>query len=190
MKKSLLFFRLIFSVFILFASSAAFSESTFPSHCKPEEFVFVNAKMAFMDREANGYFLNKKNGKILSLCSDKQNEPFGKLIYRYGSLGKIEMERTASEKNKFFIYTRADTPHTGKDEIFFNIPPYIYYVSIAVGQDYGVYLAVYKSKNKVLKLFSGSTRDEDFQQGSAYESMNFDSASSTIFTVKDPAIWP
>lgn len=173
----------------LLMTSPARATGTFPTHCKPGEYPFLNARMATMEQDENGRLLNKKNGKILSLCSDRENEPFGKFVYRYGRPGEVEFERIASKQSQFFIYNRANSPRTGEDDIFFSIEPFTYYIVINGGQARGVYLVVHKSKKETLRLFSGTDVGKDYQLGTAYFSRNFNLSRSPVFIVKDPEIW-
>ncbi len=167
-------------------SSPSRANETFPTHCKSGEYSFLNAKMATMERDKVGRFLNKKNGKILSLCSDRENEPFSKFVYRYGSPGKVEMERIATPEHQFFIYSRATSPHTGEDDIFFSVAPFTYYIIINGGQARGTELVIHKANKEVLRLFSGIDEGKDFQFGKAYFDRNFNLARSPVFVVKEP----
>lgn len=173
----------------LLMTSPVRSTETFPTHCKPGEHTFLNARMATMEQDENGRLLNKKNGKILSLCSDREAEPFGKFVYRYGRPGEVEFERIASKQSQFFIYNRATSPRTGEDDIFFSAGPFTYYVVINGGQARGVYLVVYKSKKETFRLFSGTDKGKDYQLGSAYYPRNFNLSRSPVFIVKDPEVW-
>lgn len=183
----------VFGVALMTALPAR-SESTspFPSHCLSGEFAVANARMATIDH-STGQPVLEKNGKILSLCSDKPIEPFTQFSYRYGPIGKVEFERKASQSKLFAIYRRSTSPHTGDDIVFFRSGQFTYYVAIAGGMGRGVSLHVFDHNKKILNLFSGTDGDrkqagsiagKDFQIGEA--EMNFDSAESRIFVYQRP----
>lgn len=171
--------------------SAVFSQIAFcletekvPTLCKQEEFPYLNAKMAkVVNQKESGYHL-ENNGKILSICVDKDKEPFGKLIYRYGVIGQVEMEREATSKKKFYIYDMATSPHTGRNIFWFKSGAYTYIVTEATAQGSGIGLKVFKSGIKVVDLFSGNDRGSDYESGLI--DINFSIENSPIFIVKKP----
>ncbi len=173
----------------IFGSQPLFSQESrdFPTHCKSGEFAYLNAKMAKIEYygtgNRRGYNLIK-NGKILSLCTDEQQEPFGKMVYRYGAIGKVEMEKIATRSNPFWIFSRSTSPHTGENLIFFRVGEFNYYISEATGQGSGISLMVFKSGRKILDLFSGNQVGNDFQNNLI--ELNFDKPSSPIFIKKQP----
>jgi hypothetical protein len=153
-----------------------------------DEFAVVNASLGRVDYEQSrtaNHLVIERNGKVLSVCADRPHEPFGRLVYRYGPIDHIELERAASSKRKFGINSRSTTPHTGDDIVFFSAGTLTYYVAIATGQGSGVSLLVFDGKKKIVDLFSGNDCGSDFELGPA--EMNFDQAMSPIVQSKEPA---
>jgi hypothetical protein len=146
---------------------------TLPTHCNSGEFAYLNAKMY---REIKGE-LGNDTGKILSLCADKSEEPFGKFIYRYGAIGKVEMEQIATTSDKFGLSTQSDNDsHAGAASISFSKGKYIYEVSEAMGMaGFGVRLSVYEAGKPILSLISAHHYEPGIIR------INFDKASSSIF---------
>lgn len=168
-----------------FSTLAAIGQSALPSHCKANEHAYLNAKMASVVRQKDGgYQLKAKNGKLLSICADKVQEPFGKLVYRYGAPGKIELEQVATKAAPFDIYTRSTTSHTGENILAFRKNGYTYYVVEALGMGSGVSLMVYHTGKRVVDLFSGNEPGVDFEAGLL--DLNFEKTASGIFRHKQP----
>jgi hypothetical protein len=185
-KQSLLARAMVLSALISTAEGAE-TNMPFLTHCSPDQFAVVNARLGSVDHlksQLQGHLVIARNGRVLSLCADKPEEPFGKLVYRYGPIGSIELETTASSTSKFGIYTASTSPHTGVDIVFFSIGRFTYYVLTAIGQGNGVSLMVFDSRRKVLDLFSGNDSGIDFVLGPAY--MTFVHPSSPIFRSKRP----
>lgn len=162
-----------------FSGSALAQAKNFPTHCQPGEFAHINAKMGSFDKS------NKlvKNGKILSLCADKAKEPFGQFTYRFGPIGKVELEQVATPKDKFSVSSRSAGPRMGEDIIYFSKGDYNYYVVEATGMGSGIFLYVYKSGKKIVDQFSGNDMDEEYQSN---QLVNLDKASSPVFTKRAP----
>lgn len=157
------------------------------THCTADEFSVLNASLGRINNEKSRvekHLVIEKNGKVLSLCADKLHEPFSKLVYRYGPIGHVELERVASTNNKFGIISRTTSPHTGEDIVFFSIGKITYYIVTATAQGSGVSLIVYDGNKKVVDLFSGNDHDSDFTQGPA--EMWFDQPKSPIFRSLEP----
>lgn len=164
------------------------TRGSFPTHCRSDEFTYLDARMATIEYRdkadrAEGYSLIK-NGKVLSLCADKQQEPFGKLAYRYGRIGKVELENVATPSNRFEIFSQSTSPHTGENVISFSRGNFTYYITEAIGQGHGISLYVFKSGQKILDLFSGTGEGTDYQSGLI--EMDFHKSSSPIFLVAPP----
>ena len=177
--------RYPYFLFILVGiSGLASANSTPPTHCLSNEFSVVNAWMGPIKATGGGWN-NTKEGKYLSLCADKQIEPFATLTYRYGVAGNVEFEAVATDAQKFFIYNRQTSPHTADDIIFFTKGKYTYYVAIAGGQGHGVSLRVYQDKKLMLYRFSGNSENDDYSVGPA--EVNFSGGTSTILKYKTPA---
>jgi len=136
-------------------------EATVPSHCVSGEAVFLSAKMKRVIRTAKGTSY-QDTGKILSLCADKPEDPIGRLSYRYGPVGKVEMERVATTASRFGTATESSGPRSADTTYFFEIGNYGYYISVASGMASGVGLDVYQNDKRILELFSGTDSDVDF----------------------------
>lgn len=156
-------------------SSLSQSNDVLPTHCKSDEFSYLNA---IMHKD-----LSNDAGKILSLCADKKEEPIGKLVYRYGAIGKVEMEQVATNANKFGLSTQSDSgSHAGLISISFGKEEYIYEVSEGMGMTTGIRLSVYHSGNQILGLVSN-----DYYE-SVMVTINFEKASSPIFKIANPLV--
>lgn len=170
--------RLVAILAFILCCSIARADGLRPSHCKSNEFVFLNAKMY---ESVEGSYLGADTGKILSLCADKITEPFGKFIYRYGAIGRIEMEQVATYSNKFALSRQSDADaHAGQISISFTKKEYIYEVNEGMGMMTGIRLYIDKSGKRILSLIS----DHHFE--SEMININFDKASSPIFKVVNP----
>lgn len=155
-----------------------------PTHCKSDEYSVTNAWMGPI-KATEGGWKNTKEGKLLSLCVDKQIEPFEKLSYRYGVPGHVEFEAAATEAKKFFVFSRPTSPHTGDDIVFFSNGNHVYYVTIAGGQGHGVSLRVYRGKKLIFDRFSGNHENDDYSVGPA--EVNYSGTGSRILELKEPA---
>ncbi len=144
--------------------SLVLDEGAMPTHCKPDEFAYLNAKMGKIVNIPGGFKV-VKNGKILSLCADQPDGKATRLYYRYGAIGKVEMEQVATPQHKFWSYSQSTSPHTGEDVIFFRHSEYTYYISEATGQGSGISLTVFKSGKAVADFFSGNDRGADYASG-------------------------
>lgn len=138
-------------------------DSMFPTHCKQSEFSYLNAKMAKIVYSPQKYDL-VKNGKILSICTDKETEPFSMIAYRYGVIGKVELEEIATKNRKFKIFDIYTHP-VGNNIIYFTKGDFTYYVSEATAQGHGIGLIVFKSNKEILNLFSGNDFGIDYESG-------------------------
>jgi len=136
-----------------------------PTLCTINEVAIVDAWMGHTYATQDGW-RNKRDGKLLSLCTDRQQEPFGRLIYRYGLPGSVELEVSATNEAKFKFDFITSGPLVFENIMFFNKDSFTYYISIADGQGSGVYLNVFNGKKRVFKRFSGNTSN-DFSLGAA-----------------------
>lgn len=167
----------------VFSNTVVAQESEVPtSHCAATEFIVVNATMGQFVRGHSGRTL-KKDGKVMSLCTDVPQEPFGMVAYRYGRIGHVELEQVASDGNKFGVLSRSTSSHTGEEVLFFKKEKTNYYVISAIGQANGVSLLVYRSGKKIVDLFSGTDSNTDFQVGPAY--IDYDHIKSPVFAKMD-----
>ncbi|MFO1252212.1 MAG: hypothetical protein U1E77_14005 [Inhella sp.] len=142
------------------------AQASVPSHCLADEVAVVNAWMGPMRATAEGY-VNARSGKFLSVCADRAEEPFQKLVYRYGAAGQVELEEVASPTRPFAVFSRPTGRHMGQDLVYFSKGPITYYVAIAVGQGNGVSLKVFDRKKLIVDRFSGNAEGEDFSLGPA-----------------------
>ncbi|HVY22482.1 MAG TPA: hypothetical protein VG962_03945 [Steroidobacteraceae bacterium] len=170
------------------------SGAKFPTLCRSDEFAYLNAKMStyvWDDQHQPGKpaYTLKKNGKLLSLCADRDAEPLRKLTYRYGEVGKNEFEYTATEKHKFYISYEQDGPHGGSNVLFFHVGEFTYYVTEATGDGHGIGIQVFKEGARISNLFSGTSHGVDYVSG--LFAINFNMPSSPIFAESDPEndIW-
>jgi hypothetical protein len=153
---------------------ASAEESLLPSHCKPNEYAYLNARMGNAS----------KTRKVLSVCADKATEPFDKLVYRYGAIGKVELEQVATPARPFQIYTRSPVPRVGHNILFFTNHGYTYYVVEAFAMGSGISLMVFHKGKRIVDLFSGNERGVDYESGLL--DLNFDQASSPVLIKKAP----
>ena len=167
---------LITSYFALLAhsASAAGQSVSFPTHCKAGEFAYLNASMAKIHsfpkpndgwKQGDTLYELRKIGKILSICADSSSEPLHSVAYRFGPIGKVEMEQVSTASNRFHIFEQSTSPHTGEHVFFFTVGLYTYCVTEATGQGSGIGLIVLKDGRKVLDLFSGTGLGKDFEYG-------------------------
>lgn len=155
------------------------------SLCRPGEFTYLNASLAtVVHPEAGGYKLLPKQGKLVSLCADKPQEPFNKLVYRFGTAGKVELEQTATRQNPFAIYTRSTTNRTGENIFSFTRSGYTYYVVEATGMGSGVSLMAYHKGKRILDMFSGNEAGVDFELGEL--ELDFTRPRSSVLQRKAP----
>jgi hypothetical protein len=161
---------------IAFYSPLAHSNEAMPTHCRQDEFSFVNAKVHRIDtNKADTKTSEGATEKFLSLCADRDKEPLTRISYRFGAIGKIEIEMVASAQNKAGLSTQSDSgAHAGLISIQFNKGPYTYEVSEGMGMTSGVSLLVYKSRKNILAF-----RSDDYE--SQMILINFDKISSPIF---------
>lgn len=150
-----------------------------PSHCSYHEHAIVNAWMGKTVATDSGY-KNTRQGKVLSLCADQAREPFGRVSYRYGLPGKVEMNVDATAQAPFTIANFSTGPHTGMDVVGIYQGEFSYYVAINGGQASGVELTVFKGQKKLVEHFSGNHEGEDFQLGDAEIDLSGNKARSPV----------
>lgn len=94
---------------VMVASMLLFPGSSLSqSHCLKNETIILNAEVGKLDKNKDF----QPNGKILSLCADRNKEPFLQLAYRYGKIGGIELEERFSESKKVDLHVEIDQyPH-------------------------------------------------------------------------------
>lgn len=152
----------------LFAST----NSDIPSLCKKREIVFLNARM---NRVEPG-----NAEKILSLCGNKGAEPLETIVYRFGSVEKVEIELVASVKSKAGIVRQSDeASHAGLISIYFYKGQYAYEVSEGLGMTTGVRLNAFFQKKKIVGYESNDYDSELLK-------INFDQPISPIFKRVSP----
>ncbi len=134
----------ILLAFLHIAVQAAEPAADIPSHCKPGESAYLDAQF-------------KENGKVLSLCL---NDKATRLFYRYGAPGRVEMEKSATTKNRFWHDDVSDSPHTGHEYIFFDNAGYVYCIERSTGQAIAeLSLSVLKSGKTILSLSTQNYRE-------------------------------
>lgn len=132
--------------------------SSIESHCKEGEFPYLNANLAELrypkykmeeERRTKPGWVLQKTGKFLSICADRQTEPFSSVTYRYGKIGDIEFERVATKSSPFYVFNRGLSPHDGENVFFFKSGQYTYCVSEATAQGSGISLTVLKAGKEI-----------------------------------------
>lgn len=164
---------------------STWAQAPVATHCKAGEFAYLNANMSKVQPTQGGGYKLVKTDKVLSVCADKQAEPFHMLAYRYGPVGSVEMEHVARPEKQFSILNRSTSPHTGENLLFFTTGGFTYCVSEATGQGSGIGLTVTKSGKKIVDLFSGNERGVDFE--SEMIEIDFDVARSSVLKVAKSA---
>lgn len=149
------------------------------SHCQTGEFVLLNANMGRFDKSKQLV----KNGKTLSLCADAAEEPFGRVAYRFGPIGKVEMEQLATPGAPFGMHFKAEMK-SGANLVFFSKGNFTYYVTEATGMGSGVSLLVFQGNKQIVDQFSGNDADTDFQSNT--QELDFDRPRSPVFMRKAP----
>ena len=156
----------LFICIIFFSMPVPAQQSSFPSHCTSAETVFLSAKMKRINRSASATTYTD-TGKVVSLCADRAKDPISKLTYRFGPIGKVELEHVATAANKLGETSIQSAPRVSEDIFFFNKGNFTYYINVAGGMGSGVSLIVYQDKKKIVDLFSGNDSDTDFQMPSS-----------------------
>ncbi|WP_373974665.1 hypothetical protein NT239_13680 [Chitinibacter sp. SCUT-21] len=169
--------RLLLSV--TFLSASLLAQAQVPSHCSENEYAIVDAWMGKTVATDSGY-KNTRQGKVLSLCADQAREPFGRISYRYGLPGKVEMKLDATPQAPFTIANFSTGPHTGMDVVGIYQGEFSYYIAINGGQASGVELTVFKGQKKLVEHFSGNHEGEDFQLGEAEIDLSGNKARSPV----------
>ena len=166
-------------LFFLLSSFTLFAYSQVPTHCKQDEFSLLNAKMGKMQKDK---FIS--NDKILSLCTDKQNEPYGTLSYRYGKLGEVEIDQIASKQSNMFIYYEQTTPKTSDNVIWFKKGNFLYVVNECMGMCNGIYLYVFQNGKRIAEIVSPDPELYD----SNLSNITMGKIKSPIFKLKNPDV--
>jgi len=167
-----------FLIAICFLTPSGLPAAELPSHCRTGEFGVLNAQVGKID--AKGH---KTAVKTVSLCADRAKEPFQRLVYRYGRVGNVEMEVTATPTSKFVVFDRYTTPRSGEVIVGFRKGDYAYYVVEAIGMASGVFVYVYKGDRKLAELKSGF--DPDFFKSDLIM-LNVDKPTSPVFVRQAP----
>ena len=156
--------KLFFITFLVsgISLSAHSQQSSVPSHCAANETVFLTAKTKRINQSPQGTTFTD-TGKIVSLCADQAKDPIGKLTYRYGPIGKVEMEHVASPSNKLGNASVQSAPRVSEDLYFFSKGNFTYYIIVAGGMGSGVSLVVFDGNKRIVNLFSGNEESSDFQ---------------------------
>ena len=141
---------------------SAHAAEPLPSHCLPTEQTYLTAKMAtFVHAQDGGSFV--PTAKFLSICTDAEDVQPARVIYRYGAIGSVELEETATRQSPFWRFERSTSPHTGEQLTFFKRGKHTYYIAEATGQGHGITLKVFDEKKRIAYLFSGTRKDTDYQ---------------------------
>lgn len=174
---------------------AAESANAIPTHCKQGEFAYLNAKMSEVhypqykteeERKTKPVWILKSTGKILSICMDRAAEPFNSVAYRFGPVGRVELDKVANQAAPFNVFDRFEGPsgHVGDHMLFFAAGPYTYCVSEAFDNGSGVTLTVLKRGQEIVYLFSGNDRGRDYESGLIH--LSFSQPQSPALKLYDP----
>lgn len=142
--------------------AALAQQSSVPSHCSANETVFLTAKMKRINQSSKGITYTD-TGKIVSLCADRAKDPIGKLTYRFGPIGKVELEHIASPSSKLGNASIQSAPRVSEDFYFFSKGNFTYYIVVAGGMGSGVSLLVFNGNKRIVNLFSGTEESSDFR---------------------------
>lgn len=146
-----------------------------PSLCQAGESALLDARMG---KKAGEDF--KPNGKILSLCTDKPKEPFGQIVYRYGTPEKVELEQAGDSTRKVSVYYFFEKP-VGYSTLAFVRGKIGYHVTELTGMGQGIRLVVMDGKKKLAELESP---DSDYYQSMLFN-IDFEKLKSPVFQKKD-----
>lgn len=152
------------------------SGDALPTHCKQGEFAYLNAKMSEVhypqykteeERKTQPAWILKSTGKVLSICMDRAAEPFDSVVYRFGPVARVELEKVADQATPFNVLDRYEGPsgRLGDHVLFFAVGPYTYCVSEGFGDLSGITLSVVKGGEEVVYLFSDNNRGRDYESG-------------------------
>lgn len=146
-----------------------------PSLCLAGETSLLDARMG---KRVGEEF--KPNGRILSICTDKPKEPFNKIVYRYGTQEKLELEQIGDSSRKFFANYFFEKP-IGFSTIAFMRGKVGYYVTELTNMGQGIRLVVMDGRKKVADLESP---DNDHYQSMLFN-IEFEKLKSPVFQKKD-----
>jgi hypothetical protein len=133
----------------LAATSAA---AALPSLCSQGEVTILSARLA--------------PGRLLSLCADREEEPYGSFGVRVGEPSAIELESYASEQTRFVLSYDTTHNNVNAEVVWFNQRNNTYCVSVGIIMARGVTFAAYDEKGKLLySQFSGTEEGRDFIRG-------------------------
>lgn len=135
-------------VLLMVLSIFTFSAASAESHCAANETVLVNGVFG---KVSNDKFTGSK---ILSLCADKQKEPFGTLDYRFGSIGKIEMSFSAPKDGAFYKTQQQPMPRAIVNAVYFKKGTFTYAITECHGMHCSndIYLWVFNNKKQIARL--------------------------------------
>jgi hypothetical protein len=98
--------------FFLAINTVSAQSTSIQTHCTADEKKLLNANM-----QSVVHTKGKPNGKVLSLCADRDEPPFSRIVYRYGKIGVVELEHVATANSKMgFDRAFSLRPGGGTDE--------------------------------------------------------------------------
>ena len=101
--------KIISLISLLFALNAYSQQET---HCLASETAMLNGKVGSLKN-------NKFSGtKTLSICADNKKSPVNSLTYRFGQIGKVELEYSAP-KDGLFSSTNEAMSHRGAVDVLY-----------------------------------------------------------------------
>jgi hypothetical protein len=148
------------------------------SLCREGEHVVLSAQVHALN--AKGAPVGPQ--QLVSLCADRQQEPFQTLAYRFGNVGTTDITVVATPSQKFMIADEGYDPHSGADIIWFSRGPFNYYVSHNTGQALGVEVFVFKNGVRIADFSTGFDDTKFFSE----VEMDFDQVKSPIFIKRPP----
>ncbi len=161
----------------------AASPLTLPSLCLVREFAILDAAVRPLGAPPSDPAAASR-ARFVSLCGDRPREPFGRVVYRFGRPGRIELEQTASPSRRFRLWTRSTSPHSAENIIGFSVGAVRYDVGIATVMASGVIVRAFAGRRQVAELVSGTEEGVDFRLGPA--AVDFDRPASPVFELGYP----
>lgn len=169
--------------FVALATDGGAAAAALPTLCAPGEFSIADAAVKPFGALAASH-PPPPRPRFVSLCADRAREPYGRVTYRFGQPGKVELEQTATASRKFRLWTRATSPHSGENIIGFSVGRVRYDVGIATVMGSGLVVRAFSGHRQLANLASGTTDGVDFRLGPA--SIDFDRPSSPVFELGYP----
>jgi len=164
---------------LVFSQQAwAFVEEPFPSHCRDDEHVYLNAKMDY-EPSPQGARLSKKRGIVLSICANRNEEPISVLAVRHGLIGTPELELIGDSNKKIKIFLERVGPSMALQIFIFSIGRRTYIISEGVGLENGISFRAIEGKKTM-----SYGKSSEYQHGTL--EIDFKDPKSPLFIRKRP----